>query len=82
MEVVGPIFPPFSLVSEIARFLGVRDGHRNRKSQKSLRFRCAKQATHQDPCFLVGNSEGQDSFFRRRRSMDADLYPMEEAVNA
>ena len=22
---------------------GVRDGHRNRKSQKSLRFRCAKQ---------------------------------------
>ena len=25
---------------------GVRDGHRNRKSQKSLRFRCAKSHTH------------------------------------
>ena len=31
-----------SLVSEIAAISGVRDGHRNRKSQKSLRFRCAK----------------------------------------
>ena len=28
-----------SLVSEIAAISGVRDGHRNRKSQKSLRFR-------------------------------------------
>ena len=25
---------------------GVRDGHRNRKSQKSLRFRCAKVLNH------------------------------------
>ena len=25
---------------------GVRDGHRNRKSQKSLRFRCAKLINH------------------------------------
>ena len=31
-----------SLVSEIAAISGVRDGHRNRKSQKSLRFRRAK----------------------------------------
>ena len=31
-----------SLVSEIA-ISGVRDGHRNRKSQKSPRFRCAKR---------------------------------------
>ena len=30
------------LVSKIAAISGVRDGHRNRKSQKSLRFRCAK----------------------------------------
>ena len=27
---------------EIAAISGVRDGHRNRKSQKSRRFRCAK----------------------------------------
>ena len=33
---------PLSLVSEIAAISGVRGGHRNRKSQKSLRFRCAK----------------------------------------
>ena len=31
-----------SLVSEIAAISAVCDGHRNRKSQKSLRFRCAK----------------------------------------
>ena len=31
-----------SLVAEIAAISGVRDGHRNGKSQKSLRFRCAK----------------------------------------
>ena len=31
-----------SLVPEIAAMSGVRDGHRNRRSQKSLRFRCAK----------------------------------------
>ena len=34
--------PLSSLVSEIAAISGIRDGHRNRKSQKSLRFRCAK----------------------------------------
>ena len=34
--------PPLSHVSEIAAISGVHDGHRNRKSQKSLRFRCAK----------------------------------------
>ena len=34
-----------SLVSEIAAMSGVRDGHRNRKSQKSLRFRCAKSVS-------------------------------------
>ena len=33
---------PLSLVSETAAISGVRDGHRNRKSQKWLRFRCAK----------------------------------------
>ena len=33
------------LVSEIAAISGVRDGHRNRKSQKSLRFRCANKIT-------------------------------------
>ena len=33
---------PLSPVSAIAAISGVRDGHRNRKSQKSLRFRCAK----------------------------------------
>ena len=33
----------FPLLSEIAAISGVRDGHRNRKSQKSLRFRCAKE---------------------------------------
>ena len=27
---------------------GVRDGHRNRKSQKSLRFRCAKMGGHHE----------------------------------
>ena len=31
-----------SLVSEIAAISGVCDGHRNHKSRKSLRFRCAK----------------------------------------
>ena len=31
------------LVSEIAAISGVCDGHCNRKSQKSLRFQCAKQ---------------------------------------
>ena len=36
-----------SLVSEIATISGVRDGHRNRKSQKSLRFRCAKLEINQ-----------------------------------
>ena len=34
--------PPRSLVSEIAAISGVRDWHRNRKSQKSFRFRCSK----------------------------------------
>ena len=32
-----------SLVSEIAAISGVRDGHRNSKSQESMRFRCAKR---------------------------------------
>ena len=32
----------FLLSRKSLRFLGVRDGHRNRKSQKSLRFRCAE----------------------------------------
>ena len=38
---------PLCLISEIASDLWVRDGHRNRKSQKSLRFRCAKVMRHQ-----------------------------------
>ena len=38
-----------SLVSEIAAISGVCDGHRNRKSQKSLRFRCAKGKTPKGP---------------------------------
>ena len=33
------------IVSEIDAISGVRDGHRNRKLQKSLRFRCAKGET-------------------------------------
>ena len=42
-------------VSEIAAISGVRDGHRNRKLQKSLRFRCAKpqrflNKAHFDAC--------------------------------
>ena len=37
---------PNSLVSEIAAISGVRDGHRNRKSQKSLRFQTKKQTTN------------------------------------
>ena len=32
-----------SLVSEIAAISGIRDGHRNRKAQKLLRLRCAKE---------------------------------------
>ena len=40
------------LVSEIAAISGVRDRHRNRKSQKSLRFRCAKPRTLKDPAVL------------------------------
>ena len=36
-----------SLVSKIAAISAVYDGHRNRKSQKSLRFRCAKRSAFQ-----------------------------------
>ena len=43
-----------SLVAEIAAISGVRDGHRNGKSQKSLRFRCAK--TRIDPTLSIGTS--------------------------
>ena len=38
-----------SLVSEIAAISGVRYRHRNRKSQKSLRFRCAKFFSFKHP---------------------------------
>ena len=38
--------PPFSCLGNRA-ISGVRDGHRNRKSQKSLRFRCAKSENKQ-----------------------------------
>ena len=38
-----------SLVSEIAAISGVRERHRNRKSQKSLRFRCASSPPHPWP---------------------------------
>ena len=34
--------PPPSLLSKIAAISGVRGGHRNRTSQKSLRFRCRR----------------------------------------
>ena len=37
----GPKTPPLSCLRNRA-ISGVRDGHRNRKSQKSLRFRCTK----------------------------------------
>ena len=43
-----------SLFSEIAAISGVRDGHRNRRSQKSLRFRCAK--SHPLPPTPLGNA--------------------------
>ena len=51
---VGPIPPPPLNVSEIAAISGVRDGHRNRKSQKSLRFRCAKFQVHDSPHLQCG----------------------------
>ena len=43
VEAARPKLPPPLLSRKIAAISGVRDGHRNRKSQKSLRFRCAKR---------------------------------------
>ena len=37
-------------VSEIAAISGVRDGHRNRKLQKSLRLRCVKPSAEGFTC--------------------------------
>ena len=47
---------------------GVRDGHRNRKSQKSLRFRCAKSYAVQRKGHFQGNAWEESHVARGRKS--------------